>query len=35
MKHKSFDAGIPYLVIVSAYNPSSAESVGSFYVDFE
>lgn len=32
---KSFDAGIPYLVIVSAYNPSSAESVGSFYVDFE
>lgn len=32
---KNFEAGIPYLVIVSAYNPSSAGSVGSFYVDFE
>lgn len=32
---KKFEAGIPYLVIVSAYNPSSYESVGRFYVDFE
>lgn len=32
---KKFEAGIPYLVIVSAYNPSSYESVGSFYVDFD
>ena len=31
---KTFDAGVPYLVIVSAYNPSLSTSVGSFYVDF-
>ena len=32
---KTFNAGIPYLVLVSAYDPSSAESTGSFYIDFE
>lgn len=32
---KCFKAGIPYLVIVSAYNPASDESTGSFYVNFE
>lgn len=32
---KTFDANVPYLVIVSAYNPSLATSVGEFYVDFE
>ena len=32
---KVFEAGIPYLVIVSAYNPSSAESIGNFYVNFK
>ena len=32
---KYFEAEIPYLIIVSAYNPSLPESVGSFYVDFE
>ena len=32
---KCFEAEIPYLIIVSAYNPSLPESVGSFYVDFE
>lgn len=32
---KTFKSNIPYLVIVSAYNPSSSTSVGEFYVDFE
>lgn len=32
---KTFDANVPYLVIVSAYNPSSSTSVGEFYVDFD
>jgi len=32
---KTFEANIPYLVIVSAYNPSASTSVGEFYVDFE
>lgn len=32
---KTFDANVPYLVIVSAYNPSSSTSVGEFYVNFD
>lgn len=32
---KAFKANIPYLVIVSAYNPSLSSSVGEFYVDVE
>ncbi len=31
---KTFEAGVPYLVMVSAYNPSLSSSVGSFYVNF-
>lgn len=31
---KTFDAGVPYLVIVSAYNPSLSTSVGSFCINF-
>ena len=31
---KTFNSNIPYLVIVSAYNPSLSTSVGSFYVNF-
>jgi len=29
------DTIVPYLVIVSAYNPSSSGSVGDFYLNFE
>ncbi len=32
---KAFAANVPYLVIVSAYNPSSSSSVGEFYLNFE
>lgn len=32
---KSVEANVPYLVIVSAYNPSSSTSVGDFYLNFE
>ncbi len=32
---KTFESDIPYLVIVSAYNPSLSSSVGEFYVNFE
>jgi hypothetical protein len=32
---KNFNAGIPYLVLVSAYDPSSTESTGSFRIEVE
>lgn len=32
---KWFDAYVPYLVIVSAYDPSSSDSVGEFYLYIE
>lgn len=32
---KTFNSNIPYLVIVSAYDPSLNTSVGEFYLDFE
>lgn len=32
---RRFDENVPYLVIVSAFNPSLSSSVGEFYVDFE
>lgn len=32
---KTFDANVPYLVIVSAFNPSASTSVGEFYLDVE
>ena len=32
---KTFDANVPYLVVVSAFDPSLSSSVGEFYVDVE